>query len=172
MFPIFFAKFYFYVDFTQIWRSFCLVITARNLRIQWLRDLCRVSPSYYCKQHSYPFINFSMSEIVTFASFLLLFWVRCSKISVVWYLKVRELFSPQFICSSITYLHIFFNQCNFILKESLKLQILLKSQIFHKIKSLFTRRVTKFSIYFNLKIKPQVIFFYFVFNASIQASHL
>lgn len=48
--------------------------------------------------------------------------------------------------------------------------ILLKYQIFHKIKLLFSGKVTNFFVDFNLK-ENITLFFYFVFNTSVQAFH-
>lgn len=100
--------------------------------------------------------------MIFFSSSPLLFWVRCSTISLVWYLK-GGFFLPQLILSSIICIHVFFSQLyfNFIPKESLKDPILLKYQIFHKIRFLFSGRATILFVNFHLKQSLQLFFILF-----------
>lgn len=133
--------------------SFCLDKAVRNLRIQWQRDLCRVLPSYYCRQHSYPFFKLFhvRNWYFFFFSTTLLSKMFCNTTSLIF--ERCFFFLPQFTFYSIICIRILFSQfCfNFILRESLKDHILLKHLIFHKIIFLFSGRVTQLLCSFKNK---------------------
>lgn len=115
-------------------------------KFEGLRDLCRGLPSRYYKQHSYPFFeSFQHQQLIFF--FFSTTLLRKMSYKITRLMFERCFLIPQLVFFSIICIHVFFSKFrfNFILKESLKVTILLK-YFFHKIKFLFSGRVTKLLI--------------------------